>query len=97
MNDQRSPAIWDEAAEALPGMARIAATAWMRSAAWTVGAGVRSGRAFGRALTNPATAGELVQEVARDVAEAVVFFSSAGAARQITGQVLSVSGGYSMP
>jgi hypothetical protein len=67
---QRSPAIWDEAAEAIPGMARIAATAWMRSAAWTVGAGLRSGRAFGRVLTNPATAGELVQEVARDVAEA---------------------------
>ncbi len=34
---------------------------------------------------------------ARDVADAVVFFSSASAARQITGQVLSVSGGYSMP
>ena len=34
---------------------------------------------------------------ARDVADAVVFFSSAGAARQITGQVVSVSGGYSMP
>ncbi|MBQ9051212.1 SDR family oxidoreductase [Rhodococcus sp. (in: high G+C Gram-positive bacteria)] len=34
---------------------------------------------------------------AHDVADAVVFFCSAGAARQITGQVLSVSGGYSMP
>lgn len=34
---------------------------------------------------------------AEDVAEAVVFFSSERAARQITGQVLSVSGGYSMP
>jgi hypothetical protein len=66
----RAPALWDEAAEALPGMARIAATAWMRSAAWTVNSGVRSGRLFARALTNPTTAGELVQEVARDVAEA---------------------------
>jgi hypothetical protein len=66
----RAPALWDEAADALPGMARIAATAWMRSAAWTVGSGVRSGRLFVRALTDPATAGELVQEVARDVAEA---------------------------
>ncbi len=69
-SERRSPALWDEAADALPGMARIAATAWMRSAAWTVGAGVRSGRLLGRALTDPATAGELVQEVARDVAEA---------------------------
>ena len=34
---------------------------------------------------------------ANDVADAVLFFSSAVAARQITGQVLSVSGGYSMP
>ena len=33
----------------------------------------------------------------QDVADAVVFFSSDRAARQITGQVLSVSGGYSMP
>ncbi len=65
-----APALWDEAAEALPGMARIAANAWLRSAAWTVGSGVRSGRLLVRALTDPTTAGELVQEVARDVAEA---------------------------
>jgi hypothetical protein len=63
-------AIWEETAEALPGLTRIAATAWARSAAWTLGSSVRSGRLFARALTNPATAGELVQEVARDVAVA---------------------------
>lgn len=34
---------------------------------------------------------------AHDVADAVVFFSSDRVSRQITGQVLSVSGGYSMP
>ena len=34
---------------------------------------------------------------AGDVADAVVFVSSERVARQITGQVLSVSGGYSMP
>jgi hypothetical protein len=51
-------------------MARIAATAWMRSAAWAVGSGVRSGRLLARALTHPDEAGELVQGVARDVAEA---------------------------
>jgi hypothetical protein len=65
-----SPAIWSEATEALPGMARITATAAMRSAAWTIGSGVRSTKLFARALTDPETAGELVQEVARDVAEA---------------------------
>ena len=69
-SDTRSPALWDEAAEALPGMARIAATAWMRSAAWAVGSGVRSSRLLVRALTDREAAGELVQEVARDVAEA---------------------------
>jgi hypothetical protein len=63
-------AIWSETAEALPGLTRIAATAWARSAAWTFGSSVRSGRLFARALTNPASAGELVQEVARDVAVA---------------------------
>ena len=66
----RSPALWDEAAEALPGMARITARAWTRSAAWTFSAGLRSTKLLARALTDPTTAGQLVQEVARDVAEA---------------------------
>ena len=65
-----SPAIWTEATGALPGMARIAARAGVRSAAWTIRSGVRTTRLFARALTDPETAGELVQEVARDVAEA---------------------------
>ena len=34
---------------------------------------------------------------ATDVARAVVWFSSARAARQVTGQLISVSGGYTMP
>ncbi len=66
----RQPALWDEAADALPGLARIAATAWVHSTAWTLGSGLRSGRLLLRTLTDPGTAGELVQEVARDVAEA---------------------------
>ena len=65
-----SPAIWSEATEALPGMVRIAATTGVRSAAWTIRSGVRTSRLFARALTDPQTAGELVQEVAQDVAEA---------------------------
>lgn len=65
-----TPALWDGAAEALPGMARVAATVAVRSAAWTVGSGVRSGRLFLHALTSREAAGHLVQEVANDVAEA---------------------------
>lgn len=34
---------------------------------------------------------------AEDVARAVLWFSSARAARQVTGQMISVSGGYTMP
>ncbi len=62
--------MWDEATQALPGMARIAAAAAVRSTAWSLGSGVRSGRLLARALTQPDKAGEFVQEVARDVAEA---------------------------
>ena len=71
-NGHRSsvPALWDGAAEALPGMARVAATVAARSAAWTIGSSVRSGRLFVRALTSREAAGRLVQEVANDVAEA---------------------------
>ncbi|ROR92676.1 uncharacterized protein DUF4393 [Nocardioides aurantiacus] len=59
-----------EATEALPGVARIAATAAARSTVWSIGAGLRSGRLLVRAVTDPDTAGELVQGVAHDVAEA---------------------------
>ncbi len=83
-----TPAIWDEATEALPGMARITATATLRSASWTLGAGVRSGRLFLRALTDPQTAGELVQQVARDVAEA---------SRTVSDVARAVSAGVPIP
>jgi hypothetical protein len=85
---RRTPALWDEAAEALPGMTRIAARAWMRSAAWTVDSGIRTSRLFARALTNPATAGELVQEVARDLAEA---------SRTVSDVARAVSAGVPIP
>lgn len=64
------PALFDEAADALPGLARIAAGAWVRSTVWTLESSARSGRLLAHTLTHPASAGELVQEVARDVAEA---------------------------
>jgi len=68
--DERVPALLDEAAEALPGLARIATTAAGRSAAWTLGSSLRSGRLLARTLARPGGAGELLQEVARDVAVA---------------------------
>jgi hypothetical protein len=66
----RTPAVWEGAAEALPGVARIAGTAWLRSAQWAIGSGTRSARNLARAMTDPAAAGELVRGVAEDVAEA---------------------------
>jgi hypothetical protein len=65
----RTPAVWEGAAEALPGVARIAGTAWLRSASWAIGSGTRSARNLARAVTDPAAAGELVRGVAEDVAE----------------------------
>ncbi len=67
---QRTPAVWDGAAEALPGVARIATSAWARSAVWSVGTGLRAGRLAARVITKPSTAGAVVQELAKDVATA---------------------------
>ncbi|MCW2849760.1 MAG: hypothetical protein JWR90_3734 [Marmoricola sp.] len=83
-----SPALWDEAAGALPGMARIASRAAFRSAAWGLGSGVKTGKLFVRALTDPQTANELVQEVARDVAEAT---------RTVSDVARAVSAGVPIP
>jgi hypothetical protein len=85
---RRTPEIWTEASEALPGLARIAGRATARSAAWALGSGVRSSKLFVRALTDPGTAGELVQEVARDVAEAT---------RTVSDVARAVSAGVPIP
>lgn len=66
----RTPARWDGAAEHLPGVARIATSAWARSAVWTMGTGLRAGRLAARVVTKPSTAGAVVQELAKDVATA---------------------------
>lgn len=76
----RAPAVWEGAAEALPGVARIAGTAWMRSAQWAAGAGVRSTRNLAKAVTDPRAAGELVRGMASDVAEASKAISSVATA-----------------
>lgn len=69
-NGDRAPALWDGAAEALPGVARIATSAWARTAVWGVGTGLRAGRLAARVITRPSTAAEVVQELAKDVATA---------------------------
>lgn len=84
----RTPAAWEGAAEALPGVARIAGTAWLRSASWAIGSGTRSARNLARAMTDPAAAGELVRGVADDIAEATRTISSVASA---------VSGGVPLP
>ncbi|MBO9521986.1 MAG: DUF4393 domain-containing protein [Nocardioidaceae bacterium] len=85
---ERLPAVWEGAAEALPGVARIAGTAWLRSASWAVGAGSRSARNLAKAMTDPKAAGELVRGVAEDVAEAT---------RAISSVATAVSGGVPLP
>lgn len=76
----RIPAVWEGAAEALPGVARIAGTAWLRSASWAIGSGTRSARNLARAMTDPAAAGDLVRGVADDIAEATRTISSVASA-----------------
>jgi len=84
----RTPTVWDGAADALPGVARIAGTAALRSASWAFGSGVRSARNLARAMTDPAAAGELVRGVAEDVAEA---------SRTISSVATAVSAGTPLP
>ncbi|WP_221177486.1 Abi-alpha family protein [Nocardioides marmoriginsengisoli] len=75
----RAPAVWEGAADALPGVARIAGTAWLRSASWAAGSSARSARNLARALTDPTAAGELVRGVATDLADATRAISTVAA------------------
>ena len=77
---ERLPAYWEGAAEALPGVARIAGTAWLRSASWAAGSGVRSARNLARAMTDPQAAGDLVRGVATDLADATKAISTVATA-----------------
>lgn len=76
----RTPAVWEGAAEALPGVARIAGTAWLRSASWVAGSGARSARNLARAMTDPKAAGDLVRGVATDLADATKAISTVATA-----------------
>ena len=61
---------WVETTDAVPGLVRIVASTTARSVAWTAGSYLRSGRLLARALTDPRAAGDLLHEVAEDVAVA---------------------------
>jgi hypothetical protein len=81
---ERTTVGWEDAAEALPGVLRIAGTVWARSTVWTVSSGARSARNLARAMSDPTAAGELVQGVASD---------AAAVGRTLSGVALAVSRG----
>jgi Abortive infection alpha len=53
----------DAVLDALPAVARLAAEAWLRTAAWGVGAGTKAGVRLVRAAIDPRSAALLVQDV----------------------------------
>ena len=83
------------AAQALPGIARLAATSWLRTAQWSVVAGVRTGRRVAGAVTNPHLAVEVAAGVAAasgvvaDVAKGLGSGMTVGEAVAQVGQALS--------
>jgi hypothetical protein len=88
MSDDRATVVWEDAASAIPGVARIAGTAWVRSAGWALGTTARSARNLARAMTDPAAAGELVRDLADDIA---------GATRAVGTVANAVSKGVPLP
>jgi hypothetical protein len=54
----------------LPGLARIAGSAWLHSAKWAAGATGRTGRLMLRSMSGPDAIGDLVEEIAKDVSVA---------------------------
>lgn len=85
---ERAPVPWDEYADAVPGLARIAAATGVRAGVWGLKSGLRSTRLLARAMTDPAAAGELIQGVATDVAQAT---------RTISDVARAVSDGVPLP
>jgi len=88
MSDADTATMWEAAANAVPGVTRIAGTAWVRSAGWAMGTGVRSGKNLARAMTDPDAAGEFVRGLAEDIA---------GATRAIGDIASAVSSGVPLP
>lgn len=83
------------ALDAIPGLVRLAASSWMRTAEWGVVAGIRTGRRVLKAATDPHTAVELAQGAATasgimaDLAKAVSSGASVPQAIQQVGDSLS--------
>ena len=67
-SEARTPAVLNGAADALPGVGRLALGTAARSAAWTIGSSVRSGRLLARAIASQDARNELVHAVAEDLA-----------------------------
>src|SRR5689334_5212032 len=88
MDERTSPKVWEADAGAAPGVGRIVGTAWMRSAGWAFATGTRSARNLARAVTDPDAAGELVRDLAADIA---------GATRAIQEVANLVSNGVPLP
>jgi hypothetical protein len=59
----------EDAAEALPDLALLAARAWLHAAAWGIGSSVRLGERLARAAVDPAAAAELYEEASRGLRE----------------------------
>lgn len=89
------PEVRRGAGQALPGIARLAATSWLRTAQWGVVAGVRTGKRVATAVTNPRVAVEVAAGVAAasgvvaDVAKGLGSGMTVGEAVAQVGQALS--------
>jgi abortive infection alpha-like protein len=59
----------EEAAEALPAIARVAAGMWLRAAAWGVGTSLRVTARVARAATDPSAAAEFYADIGRGLRE----------------------------
>ncbi|RUP31514.1 MAG: DUF4393 domain-containing protein [Mycolicibacterium sp.] len=63
-----------EIGEALPGLVRLAATAWVRTAEWTLVAGLKTGRRALEIVADPASAADTARELISGVAQAGTVF-----------------------
>lgn len=63
-----------EIGEALPGLVRLAATAWVRTAEWTLVAGLKTGRRALEIVADPTSAADTARELISGVAQAGTVF-----------------------
>ena len=63
-----------EIGEALPGLVRLAATAWVRTAEWTLVAGLKTGRRALEIVADPTSAADSARELISGVAQAGTVF-----------------------